>query len=98
MYLGKLPSGKLAAIKLIHPHFAVDRSFRERFVREVNAAKAVGGFFNAPIVDADPHATTPWLATAYIDGPTLDDAVTNSGPLSPETTTTVMLAMAEALI
>jgi serine/threonine protein kinase len=98
VYLGKLPSGKLAAIKLIHPHFAADKNFRERFVREVNAAKAVGGFFNAPIVDADPHAAIPWLATAYIDGPTLDDAVTKSGPLSPETTTTVMLAMAEALI
>ena len=98
VYLGSLPSGKLAAIKLVHAQFAVDSEFRERFVREVDAAKAVGGFFNAPIIDADPHAPTPWLATAYIDGPTLDDAVETNGPLSREAARTVMLGLAEALI
>ena len=98
VFVGRLPSGKLAAIKLVHPQLAEDASFRARFAREIDAAKAVGGFFNAPIVDADPQASTPWLATAYIDGPTLHDAVERQGPLSPETTRAVMLGLAEALI
>ena len=64
VFLGELPSGRLAAIKLVNPELAEDSKFRERFMREVEAAKAVGGFFNAPIIDADTRAATPWLATA----------------------------------
>jgi serine/threonine protein kinase len=98
VFVGRLPSGKLAAIKLVHPQLAEDSTFRERFAREIDAAKAVGGFFNAPIIDADPQASTPWLATAYIEGPTLHDGVEQNGPLSLETTSIVMLGLAEALI
>jgi serine/threonine protein kinase len=82
----------------VNPELAEDSMFRERFAREVEAAKAVGGFFNAPIVDADPRAATPWLATAYIEGPTLHDAIELNGPLSAEAVTSVMLGLAEALI
>jgi serine/threonine protein kinase len=98
VFLGRLPSGRLAAIKLVNPELAEDSNFRERFTREVEAAKAVGGFFNAPIVDADPAAATPWLATAYIEGPTLYDAIKQSGALPAEAATTVMLGLVEALI
>jgi eukaryotic-like serine/threonine-protein kinase len=98
VFLGELPSGRLAAIKLVNPELAEDSKFRERFMREVEAAKAVGGFFNAPIVDADTRAATPWLATAYIEGPTLHDAITQNGALSTEVATTVMLGLVEALI
>lgn len=97
VFLGKLPSGRLAAVKLVHPHLAHERAFRERFRREVDNAKAVGGFFTAPIVDADPHAKIPWLATAYIDGPTLDDAVEDNGALSADMAGTVLVGLAEAL-
>ena len=97
VFLGRLPSGRLAAVKLVHPHLAHQRAFRERFRREVDNAKAVGGFFNAPIVDADPEAAVPWLATAYIDGPTLEDAVEDNGPLSAEMAAMVMVGLAEAL-
>jgi serine/threonine protein kinase len=97
VFLGKLPSGRLAAIKLVHPHLAHERVFRERFRREIDNAKAVGGFFTAPIVDANPHAKIPWLATAYIEGPTLDDAVEDNGALSAEMARTVLLGLAEAL-
>jgi serine/threonine protein kinase len=91
VFLGKLPSGRLAAIKIVHSHLAHERAFRERFRREVDTGKAVGGFFTAPIVDADPNAKIPWLATAYIDGPTLDDAVEDNGALSAEMAGTVLL-------
>ena len=97
VFLGKLPSGRLAAIKLVHPHLAHERVFRERFRREIDNAKAVGGIFTAPIVDANPHAKIPWLATAYIEGPTLDDAVEDNGALPAEMARTVLLGLAEAL-
>jgi serine/threonine protein kinase len=97
VFLGRLPSGRLAAVKVVHPHLAHERTFRERFRREVDNAKAVGGFFTAPIVDADPQATIPWLATAYIEGPTLADAVEGKGPLSAEMTATTMVGLTEAL-
>jgi serine/threonine protein kinase len=98
VFLGRLPSGRLAAIKLVNPGLAEDTQFRERFTREVEAARAVGGFFNAPIVDADTRAATPWLATAYIEGPTLQEAVRQHSSLSTEAATTVMLGLCEALI
>ncbi len=97
VFRGRLPSGRLAAVKLVHPHLAHERAFRERFRREIDNAKAVGGFFNAPIVDANPDATIPWLATAYIEGPTLEDAVEDNGPLSAEMAAIVMVGLAEAL-
>lgn len=98
VFLGRLPSGRLAAVKLVNPQFADDVKFRERFAREVEAAKSVGGFFNASIVDADPRAATPWLATAYIEGPTLQEAVSQNGPLPAEAATTIMLGLCEALM
>ncbi|WP_156297803.1 serine/threonine-protein kinase [Mycobacterium paragordonae] len=98
VFLGRLPSGRLAAIKLVNPGLAEDSQFRERFAREVDAARAVGGFFNAPIIDADTRAETPWLATAYVEGPTLHEAVRQHGALSTEAATTVLLGLCEALI
>lgn len=98
VFLGQLPSGRLAAVKVVKPELAENTVFRERFAREVAAARAVGGFFNAPIVDADPAAAAPWLATAFIEGPTLDDAVFQNGALSTEAATTVVLGLAEALV
>ena len=57
--------------------------FRERFAREIEAARRVGGFHTAPVVDADPDADPPWMVTAYIDGPSLQEAVDRHGPLPP---------------
>lgn len=64
-----------AAVKLIRPALAAHPDFRARFRREVAAARLVGGAWTAPVLDADPDAETPWLATAYIAGPSLRQAV-----------------------
>ncbi|MBT2453189.1 serine/threonine protein kinase [Streptomyces sp. ISL-43] len=71
-----------AAVKLIHPHLAAHPGFRARFRREAAAARLVGGAWTAPVLDADPDAEIPWLATAYIAGPSLRQAVGRDfGPL-----------------
>ena len=81
VYLGTSPGGRRVAVKLIHPQHASEPQFRERFAREIEAARRVGGFHTAPVVDADPRANPPWMVTAYIPGPSLQAAVAADGPL-----------------
>ncbi len=83
VFLGESPGGRMVAVKLIHPAHAGTPHFRERFAREIQAARRVGGFHTAPVVDADPHADPPWMVTAYIEGPSLQDAVDRYGPMPP---------------
>jgi serine/threonine protein kinase len=76
VFLGESRGGRKVAIKAVHPHYASDPEFRCRFAREVAAARQVGGFHTAAVVGAD-----PWMATAYIPGPPLAEAVAGGGPL-----------------
>lgn len=71
VYLGRSAGGRTVAVKIVHPHFALDEEFRARFRREVAAARRVGGAWTAPVLDADPEARVPWVATAYAAGPSL---------------------------
>ncbi|MFF7251120.1 FKBP-type peptidyl-prolyl cis-trans isomerase [Embleya sp. NPDC008237] len=80
VYLGRSPAGRAVAIKVVRPELADDADFRRRFAREVAAARAVGGAFTAAVVDAAPDAPSPWLATVYVDGMSLSDAVAAHGP------------------
>jgi serine/threonine protein kinase len=66
---------------MVHPHHATDPDFRRRFAREVAAARQVSGFHTALVVDADPDARFPWMATAYIPGLSLAEAIARRGPL-----------------
>ncbi|MFI9547855.1 serine/threonine-protein kinase [Streptomyces sp. NPDC052016] len=75
VYLGRSAGGRTVAVKIVHPHLALDEEFRARFRREVEAARRVGGAWTAPVLDADPDAAVPWVATAYAAGPSLASAV-----------------------
>ena len=97
VYLGVSPSGRRVAVKLIHPLHAGAAQFRERFAREIDAARRVGGFHTAVVVDADPQADPPWMITAYIDGPSLQAEVERRGPLSPEGVNALGAGLAEGL-
>ncbi|WP_043848913.1 serine/threonine-protein kinase [Amycolatopsis keratiniphila] len=79
--LGRSPDGRLVAVKQVHPGFAHDPGFRERFRREVAASRMVSGAFTAAVMDADPDAPTPWLASMFVPGPSLSEAVAAGGPL-----------------
>ena len=97
VFLGVSPSGRRVAVKLIHPVHAGQEHFRERFAREIEAARRVGGFHTAPVVDADPRADPPWMVTAYIDGPSLEEAVRRQGPLPPGRVRALGAGLAEGL-
>jgi WD40 repeat protein len=79
VYVGVTPGGRKVAVKLVRPEYAEDENFRERFAREIEAARRVGGFHTAQVVDADPYADVPWMALAYIQGPSLGEAVATGG-------------------
>ncbi|MFJ9565624.1 protein kinase [Streptomyces fuscichromogenes] len=97
VYLGRSAGGRSVAVKIVHPHFALDEEFRARFRREVAAARRVGGAWTAPVLDADPDAPVPWVATAYAAGPSLTAAVTDGGPLPAHTVRALGAGLAEAL-
>jgi hypothetical protein len=97
VYLGVTRSGRPVAVKVVRAEVAADPAFRARFVREVNAARQVGGFWTASVVAADPEAESPWLATEYVPGMSLHQAVGETGPLPPATVRIVGARLAEAL-
>ncbi|WP_432063707.1 serine/threonine-protein kinase [Streptomyces sp. C10-9-1] len=97
VYLSYTPGGRAVAIKVIRPDFGQDAEFRRRFAQEVQAAQRVQGLFTAPVIDADAEAEQPWLATAYVPGPSLADAVVQHGRLPVQTVLLLVAGVAEAL-
>ncbi|MFF7335066.1 protein kinase [Streptomyces sp. NPDC008150] len=97
VYLGRSSGGRTVAVKIVHPHFALDEEFRARFRREVEAARRVGGAWTAPVLDADPGAAVPWVATGYAAGPSVTAAVGAAGPLPVRTVRALGAGLAEAL-
>jgi serine/threonine protein kinase len=97
VYLGKSPGGRLVAIKLIRPELADERGFRARFASEISAAKNVSGIYTAAVVDADAETELPWMATVYVPGPSLTDAVEEDGPLPVTSVIALAAGLAEAL-
>ncbi|MEU0243122.1 serine/threonine-protein kinase [Streptomyces sp. NPDC006235] len=97
VHLARSTSGMKVAVKVVHAEFAKDPEFRGRFRQEVGAARRVSGAFTAPVVDADPEAGRPWMATLFIPGPTLAQEVKRNGPLAPAQLRRLMAGLAEAL-
>ncbi|MEU4270741.1 protein kinase [Streptomyces sp. NPDC026092] len=97
VYSGRAASGRLVAVKLVHQQFADDPEFRTRFRQEVAAARRVSGAFTAAVVDADPDAERPWMATQLVQGRTLGARVKADGPLRGEELRGLALGLVEAL-
>ena len=97
VFLGRSPGGRLVAVKVVRAELAGQAEFRSRFAREVAAARTVSGLFTAPVVDADLDAAMPWLATAYVPGLSLADAITRHGPLAAPSVRALAAGLAEGL-
>ncbi|MBO0881873.1 MAG: serine/threonine protein kinase, partial [Mycobacterium sp.] len=97
VYLGRSPGGRNVAVKLIRAPYADDAVFRRRFSREVKAAQRVGGYYTAQVIDDGSGEDPPWMVTAYVDGPSLYEAVRTAGPLPAETVQTLGACLAEGL-
>jgi hypothetical protein len=97
VFLGERPDGTRAAVKLLHTAWSGDADMRRRFTAEVEQARRVSGFCIAAILDADPEAEQPWIATEYIEGPTLTRAVAENGPRTGSALLRLAVSTATAL-
>ncbi|MFE3461808.1 protein kinase [Nocardiopsis aegyptia] len=97
VFLGERADGTRAAVKLLHTAWAEDADMRRRFTAEVEQARRVSGFCIAAILDADPEAERPWIATEYIEGPTLQQAVAAEGPRTGSALQRLAVSTATAL-
>ncbi|MFF8262202.1 bifunctional serine/threonine-protein kinase/ABC transporter substrate-binding protein [Streptomyces virginiae] len=97
VYLGRSPEGVLVAVKVIRADHGADPAFRARFRREAQAAGGLTGRWVVPVIAADPEAREPWLATPFVPGPSLAEAVGGYGPLPVRTVRILGARLAEAL-
>ncbi|HEV2638105.1 MAG TPA: protein kinase [Actinocrinis sp.] len=97
VYLARSPSSRLVAVKTIRVDLAASDNYRERFAHEVAAARRVSGAFTASVIDADPDAQLPWLATVYVPAPSLAALIETCGPLPVPAIRWLAAGCAEAL-
>ena len=97
VYVARSAGGRTVALKTMHAGIATDPAARTRFRLEVDAARVIGDRFGARVIDADPLAETPWLATEYVLGPPLDEAVEGGGPLPEQSVRALGAALCSAL-
>ncbi|MFE9672997.1 serine/threonine-protein kinase [Streptomyces sp. NPDC006259] len=97
VYLARTPGGALVALKVLLAEYAEEPGFKERFRREVEVARRVDSPWTVPLVDADADAEAPWLATAFVPGPSLGEAVAACGPLAERGLRLLGIRLAEAL-
>src|SRR5512142_2953531 len=97
VYLGRAPSGRLVAIKVIRAELARQEQFRTRFRREAVNARRVARFCTAEVLDADPDAALPYLVTEYVEGATLAAVVAEQGPLAAANLERLAVGVAAAL-
>jgi hypothetical protein len=97
VFLGMSAAGRPVAVKIVHAELAADPEFRARFSTEVAAARKVSGLFTALVVDADVDAPVPWLATAYVAGSSLTEAVRSRGPLTAGSLLALAAGLAKSL-
>ena len=98
VYLGFSPDDKSVAVKVPAPALASDEKFRARFRREVTAARRVHGRAVAAVLDADTSGDRPWMATEYVEGKSLAEAVSERGQLDERLLTGLAIGLAEALV
>ncbi|MGO4629870.1 serine/threonine protein kinase [Streptomyces sp. 2RAF24] len=94
VFLARSEGGRTVAVKVVHEEHAQDPQFRARFRREIEAVRKVGEHFTAPVLDADPEAERPWVATGFVPGPSLEQVVREHGPLPADS----LLALAGGLL
>ncbi|MEV6210160.1 serine/threonine-protein kinase [Kitasatospora sp. NPDC051914] len=97
VYLAYTPAGRPVALKVVRPELAEDPEFRHRFAQEVASARRIHGLYTAQVIDAGTDATTPWLATTFVPGPSLQQVVHRHGPLPERTVLLLLAGIAEAL-
>ncbi|WP_374985439.1 serine/threonine-protein kinase [Streptomyces fradiae] len=97
VYLTRTRGRQPVALKMIRREYAEEPEFRRRFAREIHAARHVRGYHLVPVLDHDADGPQPWLATAYVPGLALDEALDAWGPLPVQTVLRLVAGVARGL-
>jgi serine/threonine protein kinase len=97
VYLAEAPNGRPIAVKVIQAALAHDQVFRDRFRREVAAARRVRSRVTVAVLDADADSENPWVAFEYVEGPNLQDVV-DAGTPRLSASIGILTGIAEALV
>jgi Protein kinase domain/F5/8 type C domain len=97
VYLAFTPAGRPVALKVVRSDLGDDQDFRIRFEQEIQAARRVRGLYTAELIDADPAASPPWLVTAYVPGPSVEEVIHHDGPMPEAMVFRLIAGVAEAL-
>ena len=97
VFLASSLAGRMVAVKVIHPDLCRDTEFVRRFRNEAEAAQKVSGWYTAPVVAVGVTDNPPWMATAFVAGPPLEDVIARYGPLPRAAVWRLAAGLAEAL-
>ncbi|MFG1610633.1 serine/threonine protein kinase [Actinoplanes sp. NPDC049265] len=97
VFLGRDTAGRSVAVKTVRAEYADREEFRARFRSEVHRVRQVPSFCTAAVIDADPDSEVPYLVVEYVDGPSLQDVVTERGPVPAGDVHSVAVGVAAAL-
>ncbi|CAB4703963.1 unannotated protein [freshwater metagenome] len=84
VHLARRDGGERVALKVLRQHIVGDDEARARLAREVSSLSRIRSRWVAEIVDADPWAAVPYVATRYVPGLSLHDHVVEEGPIQGE--------------
>jgi hypothetical protein len=98
VYLASSPEGAPLAIKVFHREAGPDTEARSRLASAIDAVGAVRGSRTVRVWDANAYAGQPWVATPLIPGPSLAEAVAQTGPLPPRPALWLAAGVARGLL
>ncbi len=97
VYLGESPTGQPVAVKMLHARLSEEPQARERFLREIAAARQVRQFCTARVLDADTSGDRPYVVSEYVEGISLSRLITEQGPRDPDALERLAVATVTAL-
>ncbi|NUK17013.1 serine/threonine-protein kinase [Streptomyces lunaelactis] len=97
VYFGQDGTGRPAAVKVLRPELAHDQHLAQRFVREAEMAQAVTSNGVARVLGSQTEGGRPWIATEFLAGPTLDEAILAYGPMDGPTVRVLADALSRTL-
>ncbi|HEY3035328.1 MAG TPA: protein kinase [Streptosporangiaceae bacterium] len=97
VFMARDASGQTVALKVLRSVAAEEPMARRRLAREVETMRRVRSPYVAAVIDADLAGGMPYIVTRYVPGRTLEEVVTEDGPLPPPALLRLAYGLADAL-